>query len=120
LSSVQEEILYSKLKETDDLDTSGCEENSANMSTSSSSSSIGQPIYNLIQNSKLLNITQKMETNYNIQVTNGFRKLRDQLLVAHSLAREANSICKELDMNLRFSVTLHTPARNLTPNHKVI
>jgi hypothetical protein len=54
-----------------------------------------------------------------IHILNGFEKLRDQLLKAHTLAREANSISKELGLNLRFSFTLHTPARNLTSNHKL-
>lgn len=118
LSNAQEEILYSKLKEQDDLDDSNTEVNKSAMSTSSSSSSIGQPIYKIIQNSTQLS-DQLNKDDTTIHILNGFKKLRDQLLKTHTLAREANSISKELGLNLSFSVTLHTPARNLTPNHKV-
>jgi hypothetical protein len=92
--------------------------NQSAMSTSSSSSSIGQPIYKIIQNSTLLDSRLDADET-NIQIMHGFKKLRDQLIVSHSLAREANSICKELGVCLRFSVTFYTPARNLTPMHKV-
>ena len=125
LSSAQEEILYSKLKELDDSEAglleadSAMNSNQSAMSTSSSSSSIGQPIYKIIRNSTLLDSGTIDSDEANIQIMHGFKKLRDQLIVSHSLAREANSICKELDVCLRFSVTLYTPARNLTPTHKV-
>ncbi len=53
------------------------------------------------------------------QTRKGLKTLREQLLNANSLAREANSICKELNESLRFSVTLRIPAKNLMPNRKV-
>lgn len=55
-----------------------------------------------------------------IQTRKGLITLREQLLHANSLIREANSICKEMNLDLRFSVTLRIPAKNLTPNRKVI
>lgn len=54
------------------------------------------------------------------QTRKGLITLREQLLHANSLIREANSICKEMNLDLRFSVTLKIPAKNLTPNRKVI
>jgi len=125
LSSAQEEILFSKLKQLDDSEAffqeadSAMNSNQSAMSTSSSSSSIGQPIYKIIQNSTLLDSRIDSDET-NTQIMHGFKKLRDQLIVSHSLVREANSICKELSVCLRFSVTLYTPPRNLTPTHKVI
>ena len=49
----------------------------------------------------------------------GLDKLREQLLRANTLAREANSICKEISKPFRFGVTLQIPAHNLTAKHKV-
>ena len=120
LIRAQEEILLSKLKEIDESDLMNTDEadltNKSLMSTSSSSSSLGQPIYDIIQNSTNLNSND----DHTQQIVNGYKRLRDQLVKTHSLTREANSISKEFGLNLRFTVTLNTPAKNLTPNHKVI
>jgi len=54
------------------------------------------------------------------QTRKGLKTLREQLISANSLAREANYICNELNERLKFSVTLRIPAKNLAPNRKVI
>ena len=77
------------------------------LSNSSSSSSLSR------YNSEM--IISENELNFR----KGLDKLREQLLRSNSLAREANSICKEINKPFRFGVTLQIPAHNLTPNHKV-
>jgi kinesin family protein 13 len=54
-----------------------------------------------------------------LQFRKGLQKLREKLLRANSLAREANSLCKEMNKPLKFRVTLQIPAANLTPNRRV-
>ena len=50
---------------------------------------------------------------------NGLKLLREQLLQANALAREANALCKEINRPIRFSITMQIPAYNLTPFRKV-
>lgn len=59
-----------------------------------------------------------LEDYASVQTRKGLLMLREQLLHANSLAREANSICKEINEKIRFSVTLRIPAKNLMPNRK--
>lgn len=49
----------------------------------------------------------------------GLNLLREQLLRANALVREANSLCKEMNRPIRFSITMQIPAYNLTPFRKV-
>lgn len=49
----------------------------------------------------------------------GLKLLRGKLLRTNSLVREANSLCKEISLATRFSVTLQIPAYNLTPHRNV-
>jgi kinesin family protein 13 len=124
LIRAQEEILFSKLKDLDESEVTSDDASNENLnnkslmstSSSSSSSSIGQPVYEIIQNSAILNANDE---HVQQQILLGYKRLRNQLVKTHSLAREANSIARELNLSLRFTVTLHTPAKNLTPNHKV-
>ena len=46
-------------------------------------------------------------------------KLREDILRANGLAREANNFAEELGRPTRFSVTLQIPPQNLSPNRKV-
>ena len=46
-------------------------------------------------------------------------KLREDILRANGLAREANNFAEELERPTRFSVTLQIPPQNLSPNRKV-
>lgn len=47
-------------------------------------------------------------------------KLREDILRANGLVREANNFAEELGQQTRFSVTLQIPPQNLSPNRKVI
>jgi kinesin family protein 13 len=60
--------------------------------------------------------TTLKEINFKKCLTN----LRTKLLKTNSLVREANTLCKELNKPIKFSVTLQIPPYNLTPNRKVI
>ena len=46
-------------------------------------------------------------------------RLREELVRAQALIREANDIAKELRKDTEFTVTLRIPAHSLTPNRKV-
>ena len=46
-------------------------------------------------------------------------KLREDILRANGLAREANNFAEEFGRSTRFSVTLQIPPQNLSPNRKV-
>ena len=46
-------------------------------------------------------------------------KLREDILRANGLVREANNFAEELGQQTRFSVTLQIPPQNLSPNRKV-
>lgn len=46
-------------------------------------------------------------------------KLREDIIRANGLAREANFLAEELNRSTKFSVTLQIPPQNLSPNRKV-
>ena len=46
-------------------------------------------------------------------------RLREDLVRAQALVREANTISSELKKQIEFTVTMRIPSRNLTPNRKV-
>ncbi len=46
-------------------------------------------------------------------------KLREDIIQANGLVREANFFAEEMGRQTRFSVTLQIPPQNLTPNRKV-
>lgn len=46
--------------------------------------------------------------------------LREDILRANGLVREANNFAEELGLHTRFSVTLQIPPQNLSPNRKVV
>ena len=48
----------------------------------------------------------------------GLAKLREDIIRANVLAREANFLSEEMGRNTAFSVTLQIPAHNLTPNKR--
>ena len=94
--------------------------------SSSSSSSLGRSFYKIVQNNtndlNKLN-GRGLEDNeadefLAHQRQKRLRKLREMLLRANSLAREANSLCKEMGTKIRFTVSLRIPAYNLTPCRK--
>ena len=47
------------------------------------------------------------------------KALRTQLIKAQAMADEANLLSTEMKRDTRFTVTLHIPARNLTPYRRV-
>ncbi|XP_078664798.1 kinesin-like protein KIF13A isoform X6 [Branchiostoma floridae x Branchiostoma belcheri] len=48
----------------------------------------------------------------------GLAKLREEIVKANALVREANSLAQELEKMTEFHVTLQIPASNLSPNRK--
>lgn len=46
-------------------------------------------------------------------------KLKEEVVKANSLVREANFLAEEMGKETEFSVTLQIPAANLSPNRKV-
>ena len=46
-------------------------------------------------------------------------KLKEELLKASVLVREANVLAEEMEKKTKFSVTLQIPAANLSPNRMV-
>lgn len=46
-------------------------------------------------------------------------KLKEEVVRANALVREANFLAQEMQKHTEFSVTLQIPAANLTPNRKV-
>ena len=46
-------------------------------------------------------------------------KLKEEVIKANALVREANFLAEEMAKQTEFSVTLQIPAANLTPNRKV-
>ena len=54
------------------------------------------------------------------QFRRSLTQLREDIVRANSLAREANILAEELGKNTRFSVTLQIPPANLSPNRKRI
>ena len=48
----------------------------------------------------------------------GLAKLREDIIRANVLAREANFLSEEMERETNFSVTLQIPAHNLTPNKR--
>ena len=48
----------------------------------------------------------------------GLAKLREDIVRANVLVREANVLSKEMGREIKFSVTLQIPAHNLTPNRR--
>ena len=46
-------------------------------------------------------------------------KLREEVVKANALVREANFLAEEMGKHTEFRVTLQIPACNLTPNRKV-
>ena len=47
------------------------------------------------------------------------QKLKEDVMKANLLVREANFLSKEMNKQTHFSVTLQIPASNLSPNRKV-
>ncbi len=46
-------------------------------------------------------------------------KLKEEVIRANALVREANTLAQEMKKPTEFSVTLQIPAANLSPNRKV-
>ena len=46
-------------------------------------------------------------------------KLKEEVVRANAMVREANFLAHEMSKKTEFSVTLQIPAANLTPNRKV-
>ena len=46
--------------------------------------------------------------------------LREDIIRANVLVREANFFAEEMGRNTKFSVTLQIPPQNLSPNRKVV
>ena len=46
-------------------------------------------------------------------------RLKEEVVKANALVREANTLAQEMGKQTEFSVTLQIPAANLTPNRKV-
>ena len=46
-------------------------------------------------------------------------KLKEEVIKANAMVREANFLAEEMGKDTEFSVTLQIPAANLTPNRKV-
>ena len=46
-------------------------------------------------------------------------RLKEEVVKANALVREANTLAQEMRKQTEFSVTLQIPATNLTPNRKV-
>ena len=46
-------------------------------------------------------------------------KLREEVVKANALVREANFLAEEMGKHTEFHVTLQIPAANLTPNRRV-
>ena len=93
------------------------------LSTSSSTSSLGTASKasssKTFQNQTNDSIKQKSYSILNdLKFRKGLQNLREKLLRANSLAREANSLCKELNRPLKFRTTLQIPPLNLTLNRK--
>jgi kinesin family protein 13 len=93
------------------------------LSNSSSTSSLGMTNRNSssksFQNQTNDSNRQKSYSILNdLKFRKGLQTLREKLLRANSLAREANSLCKELNRPLKFRTTLQIPPTNLTPNRK--
>lgn len=59
------------------------------------------------------------EQHFDERFRNGLKLLREQLLRANLLVREANSLCKEMEKPIRFRVTMQIPAHNLVLLRKV-
>lgn len=92
----------------------------ARIPSSSSSSSISKSLNKSETTDSGINANMSSSAKLrDLHFRNGLKKLKDKLLKAHSLCRDANSLCIEMNKLIRFSVTLQIPAYNLTPNREV-
>lgn len=70
-------------------------------------------------NTSLIVSNKRLIDHFDERFHKGIKLLRQQLLRANSLVREANSLCKEMNISVRFRVTMQIPAHNLTLLRKV-
>ena len=69
-------------------------------------------------------IQRLINRNFSISRDDTFKRslatLREDIIRANVLVREANFFAEEMGRNTKFSVTLQIPPQNLSPNRKVV
>ena len=69
-------------------------------------------------------IQRLIDRNFSIPRDDTFKRslatLREDIIRANVLVREANFFAEEMGRNTKFSVTLQIPPQNLSPNRKVV
>ena len=68
--------------------------------------------------STMSRLEQKWDKQRDDTFKRGLAKLREDIVRANVLVREANFLSKEMGREIKFSVTLQIPAHNLTPNRR--
>ncbi len=85
---------------------------SVRLNTMDTLSSSSTSSFNRLTNLGNQKINQVSSADFHFRI--GLQKLKEKLLHAHAMAREANKICQDMSKYLRFCVTLQIPPYNLT------